>query len=384
MDPIGINTNVFAGGKMYHIQTAGNYGHLSIKSEIWEQGRVIYVERTKVDPERAHKMTPEQFNDYMNAFHQEVSWEIELLYIMRDKVHSIKHPVSTNKMGMVFLRRGMLDEAIGEFLLAAEYQPDMIEAYSNLGTAYIQKKDYAAAGSALTRALELAPNYPDIHHALGMAYHLNKQYVEALESFHMALKINPNYAEALFSAAAAFIDSCIFLPDHDTLPPPSIRKKRAAEYLEKVKTLRTDIGQDNTLAAMFQQFIDNINADQLAQAVKNANEIREYQKKDTYDELMNSFYLKFLFGGAGKDEKILEKYQKKLETITEINPVFADVQNTLGLVYLVQCRNLFIKAMNQFKKASEINPSYKAAYKNYRLVQNDGKEFLNLLRAILK
>ena len=174
MEPIGINSNVFAGGKMYHIQTAGNFGNLSVKSEVWETGRVIYVERTRVESRTGVPMTPEEFKEYMNAFHQEVGWEIELMYIIREKVRSIKHSVSYNKMGMVFLHRGMTDEAIAEFTLALEHQPDMTDAVRNLGIAYIQKKEYPRAMEYLKQAGNMAPTYADIKFHTGVGYYYMK------------------------------------------------------------------------------------------------------------------------------------------------------------------------------------------------------------------
>jgi len=56
----------------------------------------------------------------------------------------------------------------------------------------------------------------------------------------------------------------------------------------------------------------------------------------------------------------------------------------VGIVHLIQCRNLFLKALNEFDHALEINPAFDKARKNKKLVENDGKEFLILLRAILR
>ncbi len=384
MEQIGINSNVFAGGKMYHIQTAGNFGHLSIKSEIWETGRVIFVERTKMENRTGSAITPEEFKDYMNAFHQEVGWEIELLYIIREKVQSIKHPVSSNKMGLVFLHRGMTDEAVAEFTQALSYQPDMVDAVRNLGLAYIQKKDYEKAMEYLKQAGEMAPNYADIKFHTGIVFYGMRNYVEAVAAFQSALEINPKYSEVLLYQATAMVESSIHEPEQTMLGPLSIRKKKALEHLHMYQSLAPSSEEDTALQNLVRQAIAETEGDELSKAIKSMTEIRELARKVSIDEMMHTFYLKFLFGGAGKDEKILYKYQQQLEKVILKNPNFADVHNTLGLVYLVQCRNLFLKAAGQFKKASDINPSFKAAYRNWRLVQNDGREFLNLLRAILK
>lgn len=384
MEGIGINSNVFAGGKMFHIQTAGNYGHLSVKSEIWETGRVIYVERTKMESLTGNPITKEEFADFMNSFHQEVGWELELLFMIRDKVHSIKHAVSYNKMGHVFLIRGLPDEALEEFHLALEYQPDMIEAIKNIGLAYIQKKEYTEALRNLTKAADMAPNYPDIKYFIALAHYHLKNYLESYRILQEALNLNPKYADALHLISQVLCESVLHDPDQTDLGPLSVRKKKATAYLESFLSLQPTSELDPALHHKGKQAIREIQEDQIAQTLKSLNELREMSRKISAEDMMNTFYLKFLFGGAGKDEKILYKYQQQLEKSIAQNPDYADVHNTLGLVYLVQCRNLFLKAASQFKKASDINPSFKAAYRNYRLVQNDGREFLNLLRAILK
>ena len=61
-----------------------------------------------------------------------------------------------------------------------------------------------------------------------------------------------------------------------------------------------------------------------------------------------------------------------------------NIWNNLGVIHLIQCRNLFLQALGEFRKALEINPDFEKAQKNKVLVENDGKEFLILLRAILK
>ena len=66
------------------------------------------------------------------------------------------------------------------------------------------------------------------------------------------------------------------------------------------------------------------------------------------------------------------------------NPDYADVRNNLGIAHLIQCRNLFLKALDEFRGALKINPDFKKAEKNLKLAENDGKGFLILLRAILK
>jgi tetratricopeptide (TPR) repeat protein len=383
MEHIGLNSNVFAGGKIFHIQTAGDRNGM-MQSEVYEAGRVILVQKKKLDEAQVKDSTEAQFRDFLNTFHQEISWEIELLFFIRDKIRTVKHAISNNKMGLIFMHKGMLDEAVAEFEHAIEKSPNLVDAYNSLGIALIQKGDYARAIDILEKGCALEPNYADAHNNLGTAYSKSRRYEKAFAEYQTAVKINPNYTEVTFNIGIALLESILLDGENTNLPAPPSRKYTALEIFQRFSISRSEFSGYRFFAQRFEKLFRQISSDELAQAIATAKEIRDAIQKPNLDETVHGFYLKFLFGGAGKDEKVLNDYRTKLEHSVEENPNYADLHNSLGIVYLIQCRNLFIRAMGHFKKAYEINPSYKNAYKNFRLVQNDGREFLNLLRAILK
>jgi tetratricopeptide (TPR) repeat protein len=384
MDQIGINSNVNAGGKIFHIQTIGSLMGMTIQSEVYDAGRVIMVQKKKLDETRSEIVNEEQFRQFLNTFHHEIVSEIKLLFFIRDKIRTIKHAISNNKMGLIFLRKGMIDEAVAEFEHAIEKSPELVEAYNNLGIAYIQRGNYSEAVTLLKKGRELEPQFADLRNNLGLAYVRLKMFTEALEEYQSALKINPNYTEVYLNIGIAYLESILHQPENKNLPTASIRKSRAIENFEKTLTSNPDFTSYRFFSFRFEKAIKQINADEISPAIETIQEIKNAIQKPNLDETIHGFYLKFLFGGVGKDDKALSDYRIQLEKAVEENPQYADLHNSLGIIYLIQCRNIFLKAVNQFKKAYEINPSYKNAYKNFRLVQNDGREFLNLLRAILK
>ncbi|MBL7959080.1 tetratricopeptide repeat protein [bacterium] len=383
MEQIGLNSNVFAGGKIFHIQTAGNISGLTMQSEIFDAGRVVTVHRKKLD-DGMKNITEEDFKETVSSFHQDIAWEIELLFFIRDKIRTVKHSISHNKMGLLFMRKGLMDEAIVEFEHAVEKNPELVESYNNLGMALAQKGDLSDAIDILKKAVGMEPNYADLRNNLGIALGKFKKYEEAMAELQTALKINPNYLEPQLNIATLLLESVKNSPEDKNLPPAAIRINRVTESLQNLITTVPEFSGYRFYTYRIEKTIKLLQSDQLPQAIETIREIKDAIQKPNLDETIHGFYLKFLFGGAGKDEKVLLDYRKRLEKGVEENPKYADLHNSLGTVYLIQCRNLFIKAMTQFKKAYEINPSYKSAYKNFRLVQNDGREFLNLLRAILK
>jgi tetratricopeptide (TPR) repeat protein len=384
MEAIGINSNVHAGGKVFHIQTAADPARSLFKAEIFEKGRVIMVQKRNVDPTGLKEWDKEKITEFLNEFHQEIAWEIELLFFIRDKIKTIKHAVSHNKMGLIFLRKGMFEEAIVEFEHAIEKNPDLVESYSNLGLALTQTGEFEKAITILQKGCEIEPRFADLKNNLGMAYSKAGKFSHALSAYESALTINSNYADAHFNTVITLLESILQSPYNEGLPPVTSRKSTAFHILEKLSASNPNFTGMQFYTTRFEKVTSLILSGDLKKAIEIIQELKDAVGKPNLDEIMHGFYLKFLFGGAGKNENILDQYRIKLEKALETNPDYADLHNSTGLLYLIQCRNLFIKAMMQFKKAYEINPSYKSAYKNFRLVHNDGREFLNLLRAILK
>ncbi len=58
---------------------------------------------------------------------------------------------------------------IAEFRKATEIDPNLADAFFNLGAALMEKRDYGAAIGPLKRALELSPDLPAAHQLLGFA-----------------------------------------------------------------------------------------------------------------------------------------------------------------------------------------------------------------------
>ncbi|MBL7959776.1 tetratricopeptide repeat protein [bacterium] len=384
MEAMGINSNVHAGGKIFHIQTAADPARSMFQAEIFEKGRVIMVQKKNVDASRMKDWDKDKIKDFLNEFHQEIAWEIELLFFIRDKIKTIKHAVSHNKMGLIFLRKGMVEEAIVEFENAIEKNPSLVESYNNLGLAFMQLGNHTKAIEILQKGCEMEPQFADLKNNLGMAYSKAGMFTHALSAYEAALAINPKYSEAHLNSIITLLESNRAKTNTDDLPPVAARKATILHVLEKVIASNPDFANFRFYSFRFEKLGKQIESGETIQAIETINEIKDAIGKPNLDEIMHGFYLKFLFGGAGKNESILEQYRIKLEKAVETNPNYADLHNSLGLLFLIQCRNLFLKAMMQFKKAYEINPSYKSAYKNFRLVHNDGREFLNLLRAIIK
>src|SRR5882724_1806677 len=71
--------------------------------------------------------------------------------------------------GLEARKQHQVDLEITEFRKATESDPNMADAFVNLGAAFMEKRDYGGAIPTLKRALELSPDLPVAHQLIGFA-----------------------------------------------------------------------------------------------------------------------------------------------------------------------------------------------------------------------
>ncbi len=94
---------------------------------------------------------------------------------------------------------GKLDEALAAYKAILETNPDVPEAYLNLGSIYATKKDNAAAEAAFQKALELRPGFTDATTSLARLYQSMGQADKAMAIMDQAAAANPADAKSQYS-----------------------------------------------------------------------------------------------------------------------------------------------------------------------------------------
>ncbi|RLD15677.1 hypothetical protein DRI50_03710 [candidate division KSB1 bacterium] len=382
MSDIGYNDNVVVGDRTFHIQTATNKSKGVVRCEVFEKGRLITTREMKY--ERRKKAKPEASEDHVHAFVKDVHVstvdELKFLFKVAQRINKAPSTSSLIKLGLLFLKHNLIADAIKAFKKVLNIEPTSNRAMILLASTYIKLNRNDAAIELLERVVKSGYSYADVYNKLGLAYLNKKHFAKALNYFQEALRINPSYSEAQYNAAITYLQSVLNDPDSSYLPPPSIRLERARQLLQKAGM------QNKNFTEKIQKEIEQLlDRKELAQAIQILyNQRDRLFPMDTTSLISTSFYLKFMYDGVRLTEKEIRQYEQELKEAIEYNPEYADLWNSLGIVHLIQCRNLFMQALNEFDRALEINPSYEKALKNKKLVENDGKEFLILLRAILK
>ena len=135
-----------------------------------------------------------------------------------------KNDVAENNLGIVFLERGQLDDAISRLQAAIDLRPENGPAHNNLAKALLQKGRLAEAMVHYRKFLEIEPQNVEAHNILGTALIQQGHVRQAIELWEDALAIQPENGNAANNLAWVFA----------TCPEDPIRDgRRAVELAEK-------------------------------------------------------------------------------------------------------------------------------------------------------
>lgn len=96
------------------------------------------------------------------------------------------------KLGRLFLRRGLAEDARNEFLTILNYDAGFALAYDGLGRSYLAMKDLQKAEENFRKALSLNDSSWEDHNFLGFILDQKKQSDEAITQYQKAIAIRPD------------------------------------------------------------------------------------------------------------------------------------------------------------------------------------------------
>jgi tetratricopeptide (TPR) repeat protein len=112
-----------------------------------------------------------------------------------------------DNLGVVLVRRGQLDEAVGHYKEAIRLNPDYPEAYNNYGNVLAQTKHWAEAADAYAGALRARPSFTGAEINWGNAMNDAGQYREAESHFRRVLGEGRDDSAAHYGLANALANS---------------------------------------------------------------------------------------------------------------------------------------------------------------------------------
>lgn len=106
-------------------------------------------------------------------------------------------------LGDVYLRRGLVNDAITEFEKAVSFSPDAVALY-NLGSAYFAGGLYGDAAMAYRASLGRRPDKAGTRHNLGIAYLKLGMDEDALREFEEAARLEPGRSDSHYELARIY------------------------------------------------------------------------------------------------------------------------------------------------------------------------------------
>jgi len=132
--------------------------------------------------------------------------------------------VALNNLGIIFLERGQLDDAISKLRAAIDLRPENGPAHDNLAKALLKKGQVAEAMVHYRKFLEIEPENVEARNTLGTALIQQGHVKEAIDQWQDALALQPDNGNAASNLAWVFA----------TCPEASLRDgARAVELGEK-------------------------------------------------------------------------------------------------------------------------------------------------------
>lgn len=108
-------------------------------------------------------------------------------------------------LGLNFKELGNVDRAIGSFQTAVENNPDLVDAWINLGQLHAQKGSQLAS-IFFENALKIEPENTNALHAKAVYLHDSDQLRAALSTYRQLNIIDPTYEEAFFNSGIIYLE----------------------------------------------------------------------------------------------------------------------------------------------------------------------------------
>jgi protein O-mannosyl-transferase len=145
-----------------------------------------------------------------HAWTQTSYWRDSETLFNYTRVVSPNNDVAENNLGIVFLGKGQLDEAISLLQAAVDLRPDNSPAQENLAKALLQKGQVSDALVHYRKLLELQPGNMEVHNIVGTVLVQQGQIRDGVEEWQKVLAIQPDNGNAMSNLAWVLATS----PDH--------------------------------------------------------------------------------------------------------------------------------------------------------------------------
>ncbi len=379
---VGLNSAIELGQRKFHIQTSTALEEGKIIAEVFEQGRLLFHEVYPYERRRRSddKLLEKRVKTVLENFHAAILEELEALFHISRRLESVTDRLAHERLGYVFLNLHVFDKAEHHLRRALELDPHHYSSSIYLARCYYSQKKYQKAISVLNQYLKENIPYADFYHMLGLVMVERNKFLAALQHFKKAIQLNPHYVEAHINIARTLLRriQLLKLQEQEADIEKNINFLKAT--LKKILTLNPD-SEAEFVKKVFQYLKKN----QLNQAEAFVTDYWEkhYVRRQPPELIAHLFYLFLKYYEEEMSLELLERFADRMQNALEKNPGYPDLWNYYGLLNIMLCRYYFFEGKQDIQRALEINPGFIKAKSNYRVLENDSREFSLLIQKIV-
>jgi tetratricopeptide (TPR) repeat protein len=267
-------------------------------------------------------------------------------------------------LGNLFLRKGELQKAEEQYLLALEKNPSVRRAHLNLGYIYFNEGNYLLAEKEFSEEIKLYPQHEKAYNNLSTLYRFKGDYTKAREYAKKALQVKSYYLKAYFNLFLAYLKEENFalaesiLTDATKLQPPPVgiefykgllyqTQGRVEEALKEYELLLSQ--KEKSQEREFNIGLVFSQDDPAKEGLKGLKSYAAYNSGVIYIQ-----------------QKKLELAEKSLTLSIELKPDLADAYASLAHIY--DLKKEYLKAIEELKKALTLNPNNPVYHYNLGLI----------------
>jgi len=171
-------------------------GDVEMKKKNWNQAINFYERALKWDP----YLGPMYYNIGKILQNKEF-YNLSQEYL-ENAAKYVDHPDLPQDLSLVYLKKGLLDEAAIKLKQAISYQSNeksKLPLYAELGNTYLQLKKYKSAEIVLKDALKIDPDFINAHYGLAGVYLNQSKTDEALVELQKVIELAPDSQEAKYA-----------------------------------------------------------------------------------------------------------------------------------------------------------------------------------------
>ncbi|MEW6456014.1 MAG: tetratricopeptide repeat protein [Acidobacteriota bacterium] len=154
------------------------------------------------------------------------------------------------KMAEDYYNRGEYSNAIKEYKIVEQIDPNFPNIHMALGSSYIQIAWYERAEEELLKQKALTPQNINVYLNLGVAYKNLKKYEDSLNMYLKVIEINPEYADAYYNMGILCLENLNLLEQaiyyfkrFIALAPHDERAIKLKKWIEEQEKINKRLGQ---------------------------------------------------------------------------------------------------------------------------------------------